>query len=140
MKTLIVKKEDVKHKILYGILGLFTYIFSVGFAISVWDDIFFDRHKWLTRKNLLRHLQKPHKIEYYKYSFNNDINLTLEDGSEITLWITKDGIFKDWSYHKKGNGCVLSTGLSLSTKLIDKQIKEILEGIRKKIMEQEKNG
>jgi hypothetical protein len=139
MKTLIVKKEDVKHRIPYGILGLFTYIFSVGFATSVWDDTFFERHKWLTRKNLLQHLQKPHKIKYYKYSFNNDINLTLEDGSEITLWITKDGIFRDWSYHKKGS-CVLSAGLSLSTKIIDKQIKEILEGIRKKIRKQEKNG
>lgn len=137
MKSLVVKNEDVKHKLAYQILGFFTYIFSIGFAMALWDEIFFDRHKWLTRKNVLNYLQSPHKIEYYKYNFNNDINLTFEDGSEICMWINSEGIMRDWSFHSKseGNKCVLTGGLTLSVNVLDKQVKEILEGIRKKIEE-----
>ena len=141
MKTLVVKKEDVKYKLTYQILGALTILFSWSFGIMIWDDVFFDRHRWLTRKNLLKYLQSPHKIEYYKYTFNNDINLKLEDGSEICLWINKKEIFGEWSFHSKDEGgskTVLTKGMSLSTQVLDRKIQEVLAGIRIKIEEIER--
>ena len=141
MMKIVVKKEDVKHKLAYQILGFFTMIFSWSLGLMIWDSILFERHKWLTRKNLLKYLQSPHKIEYYRYTFNNDINLKLEDGSEICLWINKKEIFGEWSFHSKeegGSKTVLTKGISLSTQVLDSKIQEILAGIRTKIEEIER--
>ena len=134
MKNIVVNKKDVKHKLAYNIFGFFTTLSSISFSTMIWNSIFFERHKWLTRKNLLDFLQSPHHIEYHKYHHCNDINLKLEDGSEITLWINKENKFRKWSYHYKDEerGC-LTEGMSLSSKVIDRQITEILNGIKIKI-------
>jgi len=97
MNKIDVVKNEVKYKIWYAILGIFVTLCSLGFSLLVWENIFFDRSNWLTRKNLLKFLQTnpTFKIDYY----NKMVEFTLEDKSHIILWL--DGRPGDWYYRSK---------------------------------------
>jgi len=122
MKKINVTKEEAEHKIAYGILGVFAMILSVGTALMVWDEIFFRRHEWTTRKNLLKHLLSEPKIRWYKHKYVDDFRFEFEDGSHIATW-WKDGVMRDWSFHHKNEGqCLTSWSMDISTKVLDRQI------------------
>lgn len=123
MKKIYIKKQEVKYKCFYVIFGLFVYIFSVGFATSVWDDIFFNRSRWLTRKNILEYLQDNRSFKIRKNYSGKSFTFELEDGSELILWLSRKT--KEISYHT-GDRCVLGNSFDFSGKAIDKQIIEIL--------------
>ena len=94
-----VKKEEVKHKYLYIILGIFVHFGSLFWSLNVWDDVFFDRSRWLTRKNLLKYLQDNRSLKIQKNY--ESFTFELEDKSELILWLRKT---KENSYHKKDGG------------------------------------
>jgi len=52
MKKIYVESHEVKYKYLYMALGIFVIFGSFFWSLNVWDDVFFDRSNWLTRKNL----------------------------------------------------------------------------------------
>lgn len=116
-----VKKEEVKHKYLYMILGTFVHFGSLFWSLLVWDDVFFGRSRWLTRKNLLKYLQDNRSLKIQKNY--ESFTFELEDKSELILWLRKT---KEISYHIKDGGCVLTKSPDLSCRAIDRQIIEIL--------------
>jgi len=136
MKNICVKKEDVKYKLAFQILGGYVMAATLGFALMVWESIFFERHKWLTRKNVLKHLQSNPKINVMRYSHSGDYKFTFEDGSSIYICFLK-GKFWEWSLFSSEGKCVLTHGMSLSTQVIDRQVQEILQNILVQVKEQE---
>jgi hypothetical protein len=126
MKKLYVEKQDVEYKTAYMVFGFFVYVCTVFTCIFIWDDIFFDRSKWLTRKNILEYLKthKNIKIEkiYKSFAFK------LEDGSEI--YIREGAKEKDWYSYHMGSECLFVGGHAgdLLCKSVDREILEILRG------------
>ena len=124
MEKVYIQSHEVKYKYFYMILGMFVHFGSLFWTLNVWDDVFFDRSRWLTRKNLLKYLQDNRGFKIRKSYGGKFFTFELEDGSELILWLSRKT--KEISYHTKDEGCVLGNSSDLSCKAIDKQIIEIL--------------
>jgi hypothetical protein len=136
MKSLFVEKKNVKYRLSYISFGIFVTLCSWGTAQIVWDDIFFYRASWLTRKNLLKHLLSEPKIKYYKNSQLTDFRFEFEDGSNIAVW-WKDGIVRSWSFYNGEGNSISNFGTDISTKVLDRQIQDEIEKLVELVKVQE---